>query len=212
MRMAGRHFCVPFPRPEGLHDILRIAQSVMFDNGAFTIWRQGGRLDPAAFYKWLEPILSPPHWAVVPDEIDGDLEAQYRLLSTWPWQTFGYANCAAVFHLHMPLSHLGFLCNAYPKVCLGSSGQFANIGTDAWTRRMDEIFNFLAQRRVMPWIHGLRMLGCADGPWPLSSADSTNVAQNFKRDGGCAECKAAPIDAMQPQRWKRRPEHPALFE
>ncbi|HSW83505.1 MAG TPA: hypothetical protein VLH12_08525 [Usitatibacter sp.] len=210
-RMAGRNFCVSFAKTQDLKTCLRIGQSVMFDNGAFTIWKQGGRLDVQAYYRWLEPILKPPHWCVIPDEIDGTLEQQHALLSTWPRETFGYENCAPVFHLHMPLAHLHFLCNAYPKVCLGSSGQFAEIGTDSWTRRMDEIFNFLARRRVMPWIHGLRMLGQAGGPWAMASADSTNVAQNWKRDYGCAECKAAPLDAIQPRVGRRRPEHPALF-
>lgn len=209
-RMAGRHFCVSFAHPADLKTCLRIGQSVMFDNGAFSIWRKGGRLDVQAYYKWLEPILTPPHWCVIPDAIDEPLEAQQQLLGNWPRETFGYENAAPVFHLHMPLSHLHFLCNGYPKVCLGSSGEYAEIGTDRWTRRMDEIFNFLAKRRTMPWIHGLRMLGQHSGPWPMASADSTNVAQNFKRDGGCAECKAAPIDSRQPQPWRKRPEHPEL--
>jgi len=208
--MAGRHFCVSFAADHDLAACLRIGQSVMFDNGAFSIWRKGGRLDVRAYYEWLAPNLVPPNWAVVPDEIDGSIEAQYALLSTWPRQVFGYENSAAVFHLHMPLPHLHFLCNAYPKVCLGSSGEFADIGSAAWCRRMDAIFNALACRRVMPWIHGLRMLGHAGGPWPMASADSTNVAQNFKRDGGCAECKAGPIDAIQPKARRRRPEHPEL--
>lgn len=211
-RMAGRHFCVSFAAPNDLKTCLRIGQSVMLDNGAFSHWRRGGELDVQAYYRWLEPILTPPHWCVVPDKVDGTLEEQHAMLSTWPRQTFGYDNCAAVFHLHMPLSHLHFLCNAYPKVCLGSSGEYAEIGTDRWTRRMDEIFNFLWKRQRMPWIHGLRMLGQHSGPWPMASADSTNVAQNFKRDTGCAECKAAPIDARQPApKWFHRPEQGPLW-
>jgi hypothetical protein len=105
------------------------------------------------------------------------------------------------------------MVNAYPKVCLGSSGEFWEIGTAAWCSRMDEIFNYLARTESrMPWIHGLRMLGQHSGPWPLASADSTNVAQNFKRDTGCAECKAAPIDGRQPApRWNLRPEQSKLI-
>lgn len=212
-RMAGRHFCVSFAHPNDLKTCLRIGQSVVLDNGAFSTHTRGAEFDAPGFYKWLEPVLAPPHWAVVPDSIGGDLEAQYKLLSTWPRQTFGYDNCAAVFHLHHPLSHLDFLANAYPKVCLGSSGEFWEIGTAKWCARMDEIFNLLAKRRVMPWVHGLRMLGQHSGPWPMASADSTNVAQNFKRDTGCAECKAAPIDGRQPAAtWKPRPGQVQLFD
>lgn len=212
-RMTGRHFCVSFAQDQDLKTCMQIGQSVMLDNGAFSIWRRGGKLDVPAYYKWLEPLLAPPHWAVVPDAIDEPLEAQQRLLGTWPRETFGYANCAPVFHLHMPLTHLHFLCSAYPKVCLGSSGEYRDPGTAAWAHRMDAIFNYLAKLRVMPWIHGLRMLGQHSGPWPLASADSTNVAQNFKRDTGCAECKAKKIDAHQPStKWSKRPEQGGLFK
>lgn len=212
MRLAGRHFCVSFAHPQDLSVCLQIGQSVMLDNGAFSIWRKGGDLDVDAYYRWLEPILTPPHWAVIPDVIDGPLEAQQRMRSTWPRETLGYRNCSAVWHLHMPIEELFFLADAYPKVCLGSSGQWRDPGTPQWCARMDVIFNALAKRGPMPWIHGLRMLGQMDGGWPFASADSTNVAQNFKRDTGCAECKAAPIDAKQPaSHWTPRPEQSEIF-
>lgn len=213
-RMAGRHFCVSFAKPQDLRTCLRIGQSVMFDNGAFSAFTRGLPFDVAGYYRWLEPILAPPHWCVVPDAIDGTLEDQHRLLSTWPRETLGYASCAPVFHLHMPLKHLHFLVNAYPTVCLGSSGEFWEIGSTAWCGRMDAIFNYLGKNfRRMPWIHGLRMLGQHSGPWPLASADSTNVAQNWKRDTGCAETKAAPIDGRQPSSgWTQRPEQSSIFE
>jgi hypothetical protein len=211
-RMAGRNFCVPFPRPESLNICLQIGQMLMFDNGAFSVYTRGETFDVKGYYAWLEPILRPPHWAVVPDAIGGSLEDQYRLLLTWPRETFGYANCAAVFHLHMPMEHLHFLLNAYPKVCLGSSGEFWDVGSHKWRGRMDEIFNYVEKKFTQrPWIHGLRMLGQVDG-WPLASADSTNVAQNYKRDTGCAECKAAPIDAQQAAaEWTPREIQQGLF-
>jgi hypothetical protein len=63
----------------------------------------------------------------------------------------------------------------------------------------------------VPWVHGLRMLGQAEGPWPLASADSTNVAQNHHRTG-CAECMAQPLDAINPPAlWAARPLQEALL-
>jgi len=200
-RMAGRHFCVSYARPDQLDICLKIGQSVMLDNGAFSSFTRGEKFDPKGFYSWLEPILAPPHWAVVPDVIGGTLEEQHAMLSTWPRRTLGYENCAPVFHLHMPLNHLFYLVNAYPKVCLGSSAEYWQVGSPKWCGRMDEIFNYLAQKFTrMPWIHGLRMLGQTDGGWPFASADSTNVAQNFKVRTGCANCMAETIDAQQPSR------------
>ena len=203
LRMKGRNFCVPFADDRDKQTCLQIGQSVMFDNGAFTAYRTGAKIDTAAYYRWLEPVLRHPHFAVVPDVIDGTVEDQHRMLAQWPRETLGYDCAAAVFHLHLPLTHLFALCNGFDKVCLGSSGEFWSVGSPSWCRRMDEIFNELTKRGYRTWIHGLRMLGQTDGGWPLASADSTNIAQNFKP--GCAECMADSLDATQPSaQWSRR--------
>lgn len=77
-RMRGRNFCVPYPRPDNLAHCLRIGQSIMFDNGAFSVKTRGEVFDLHGFYEWVEPHLQHPHWAVVPDEIDGTVEQQRR--------------------------------------------------------------------------------------------------------------------------------------
>lgn len=204
-RMDGRNFCVSFERPDNLKHCLQIAQSVMFDNGAFSAKTRGAEFDLQGFYAWVEPILAHPHWAVVPDVIDGTVEQQREMVATWPYRReFGIP----VWHLGLPISYLIELCDDWGRVCFGSAGAYWQIGTPAWCGRMDEAFNALVRTfgSQMPWVHGLRMLGQVDGPWPLASADSTNVAQNFKRDTGCAECKAAPIDALNPlPLWAPRP-------
>jgi hypothetical protein len=65
---------------------------------------------------------------------------------------------------------------------------------------MDEAFNALvnAYGRQIPWVHGMRMLGQSVGPWPLASADSTNVAVNHSRQLQCAGCMAKRIDSNNP--------------
>lgn len=203
-RMAGRCFCVPYPKPQDAKTCLRIAQSIMFDNGAFSVKTRGLQFDEAGFIRWVEPMLAHPHWAVVPDVIDGTEEQQRAMVKRWPLPS---DMSAPVFHLGLSVDYLLELVDHWPKVCLGSSGAFWDVGGPAWCGRMDVIFNELAKRRRhMPWLHGLRMLGQASGPWPLASADSTNVAQNFKRDTGCAECKARPIDSTNPPPlWMVRP-------
>lgn len=205
LTLAGKNFCVSFAEPRDIDACLSIGQSVMFDNGAFSCFTRGAKLDEKAFYRWLEPILAPPHFAVVPDAIGGDVEAQHRLMLTWPRETFGYQNACAVWHLDKPFSHLHHLIFAFPKVALGSAGEFWEVGSDRWCRRMDQTFNEIERvHKQMPWIHGMRMLGQASGPWPLASADSTNVAQNFKRNTGAALPMADAIDAKNPaRRWKK---------
>lgn len=204
LRMAGRHFCISMVDDRQLVAALQIGQSVMFDNGAFSAYNRGAPFDPVKYYDWLAPVLGNPHWAVIPDVIDGELERQRELIASWP---YGDQLGAPVWHLHEPIEWLLELSDAWPRICLGSSGMYWDIRTPLWCGRMDEAFNALARHHSrLPWIHGLRMLGQAGGDWPLASADSTNVAQNFKRDTGCAECKAAALDAIQtPSLWNPRP-------
>lgn len=198
-RMVGRHFCVSFARPDNLRTCLQIGQSLMLDNGAFSAYTQGRALDTLAYYRWLSDILAPPHWAVIPDVIDGDVGQQRDLIQQWP-QEYGHLG-APVWHLGLPIDWLLELCDRFPRVCLGSSGAFWKVGGEAWCRRMDEAFNALHRTERLTWIHGLRMLGQTDGGWPLASADSTNVAQNFKLRTGCAECMANRVDAQQSATW-----------
>lgn len=212
LRMAGRHFCVSFAADQDRKTCLQIGQSVMFDNGAFSAFTRGAAFDEEGYYRWLEPHLAHPHFAVIPDVIDGTLERQRELIARWP---FHASLGAPVWHLAESLDHLRSLIGAgrWPRVCFGSSGAYWDVGSSTWCTRMDEAFNAIERTfKTMPWIHGLRMLGQTNGDWPLASADSTNVAQNWKRDVGCAECKAAPIDARQtPARWAVRETQQPLF-
>lgn len=195
-RMAGRMFCVSYASPQDLATCLRIGQSVMLDNGAFSAKTRGFAFDRDGFYRWIEPNLGHPHWAVVPDVIDGTVEQQRAMVATWPYRReFG----VPVWHLGLPIEYLLEICDEWGRVCLGSAGAYWKVGTTAWCGRMDEAFNAMARTfgRV-PWVHGLRMLGQAAGPWPLASADSTNVGRNFKDGIVCAECMAQRIDAVNP--------------
>lgn len=196
--MAGRMFCVSYASPQDLATCLRIRQSVMLDNGAFSVYTRGIPFDRDGFYAWIEPHLAHPHWAVVPDEIGGSVEQQRSMVATWPHRKeYG----APVWHLGLPLEYLFDLCNDWQKVCIGSSGEFWQVGSPAWCGRMDETFNALVRQfGKVPWLHGLRMLGQSAGPWPLASAESTNVGRNHNNTGSttCAACMAKRIDSINP--------------
>lgn len=195
--LRGEHFCVSYFRPDNLKTCLRIGQSVMLDNGAFSSKTLGVPFDIKGFYEWLEPILGHPHWAVVPDVIDGTVEQQREMVKTWP---FPRSLGVPVWHLGLPVEYLFELCDDWGKVCIGSSGAYWNVGSPTWANRMDDVFNQLsAKYRRLPWLHGLRMLGQGKERWPLASADSTNVAVNHKERKQCVRCMAKSIDAENPQ-------------
>ena len=95
-----------------------------------------------------------------------------------------------VWHLDKPLSYLDELCDGgWAGICLGSAGKYWEIGSTLWEHRMREVYEHLARRGPLPWLHGLRMLAQVSS-WPLASADSTGLAQNYARDTGCTHCKA----------------------
>lgn len=200
--VVGKNVCISHATTRKPQEqwALKNAQSVMWDNGAFTFYRSGQEFDLNAYYGWLEDKLGHPHWGVVPDVIGGTLEQQKDLLATWPYpKSLG----APVWHLGMPLEYLLELCDEWPKVCLGSSDKYWKVGGPEWHARMDETFDYLcSKRRVLPWLHGLRMLAQLTKEWPLSSADSVNVSRNYKTAGKCPGCMANRIDAGNPPlRW-----------
>lgn len=169
----------------------------MLDNGAFSCKTRGLKFDLNGFYEWAEKHLNHPHWAVVPDVIDGTLEQQREMVKTWPFRKeFGIP----VWHLGMTIDYLLELGDTWGRVCFGSSGEYWNIGNTKWCGRMDEAFNALTKTfgSKIPWIHGLRMLGQSSGPWPLASADSTNVAVNHHINNKCPNCMATRIDSTNP--------------
>lgn len=200
LAMAGRHFCVSYARPDDEAVCRRIGASVFFDNGAFSVFkgvvpRRAGGLD--GFAGWVDQRLIPPHWCAIPDVIGGSEDDQRTLVASW---SIPKSLSAPVWHIH--LSH-DWLCDlvdrGFYKVCFGSSGEFWDTKSDAWTKRVDETFDMLIRRygRV-PNLHMLRAMDRASkGPWPFASADSTNVARNHARTG-CAETMAARIDSTNP--------------
>jgi hypothetical protein len=176
----------------------------MLDNGAFSCFTRKVPFDLHGFYEWIDPILAHPHWAVVPDVIGGDVETQREMVKTWP---FGKQYGIPVWHLGLPLDYLFELCDEWGRVCLGSSGEFWQVGSPRWSAKMDETFNALARRYPrLPWTHGLRMLGQGSNEWPLSSADSTNVAVNHSRQKECPGCMAKRINSQNPPtKWADKP-------
>lgn len=210
LKMAGKNFCVSFANPGDADWCLQHGQSVMWDSGAFTAYTQKKPVDWERYYAWLEARLGHPHWAVVPDVIDGTVGAQRALVEQWPFRRqFG----APVWHMGLPIDYLLELSEAWPRVCFGSSGRFWQVGSDEWCRRADEAFNALAKRGPLPWVHMLRGLALSGDRWPFASADSVNVARNFKDGPTCPERMARRIDAVQnPITWQLKAEQKDMFD
>ena len=181
---AARHAMVSFANPEQMEICAEICQSVVLDNGAFTAWKQGKPHDFQGYVGWCRKWLKHPavEWAVIPDVIDGDEEANDDHLLWWPFPL----HCSVpVYHMHESLERLERLAAEYPRIALGSSGEYAVIGNDAWWTRMADMMNIVCDKDGCPKakLHGLRMLDPGVfSKLPFASADSTNVARNVGMD------------------------------
>ena len=179
----------------------------MLDNGAFSRWMAGARgpQDWTGYYEWVERWSDyRTMWAVIPDVIDGDLSANMDLIQQWP---HGSRVGAPVWHMHEPISHLLWMAERWPRICIGSSGEYRAVGSASWRRRMDTAFNRLcdAAGRVPCDIHMLRGMALSGDCYPFTSLDSTNIARNHQRDGDPA-LLAARLDAIQcPPVYLRQP-------
>ncbi len=176
--IGGRHYCVSFAHPSDVQRAHDFGQSVMLDNGAFSVWKRGYQANWDGYYEWTDRWLNyPTTWAVIPDVITGTAEDQDALLAQWPHGDRG----APVWHMHEPIGRLLRLTDGFSKVCIGSSAEYATVLSPAWRRRMDEAWDALelVYKRT-PWTHMLRGLQCVKHGWPFASVDSTDVARNHK--------------------------------
>jgi hypothetical protein len=186
--IAGGHAFVSFRYPDQLGLVLECASSFAVDNGAFSAWISGKPVtDWTPFYEWVAELHRYPSFdfAVIPDLIDGDEQANDALLAEWTWRGKDAHVGAPVWHLHESLERLERLAFEWPRVCLGSSGDFVQIGTTKWWNRMSEAMDILCDRSGRPIckLHGLRMLNPeVFTRFPFASADSTNIAQNIGID------------------------------
>lgn len=211
-RMKGKSFCVSFANPADADWCLANGQMVLWDNGEYVFYRRrikeniphstAAAMDKSKFYAWVEPRLGHPHWAVIPDIIGGSVEDNLALIKQWP---FRKALSAPVWHLDEPISHLIDLVEmGFERICFGSAGAFWQVGSPAWCIQIEAAFNALIHHfGHLPWIHMLRGLAMCGDIFPFASADSVNVARNFKDTNADPERMARRIDAIQcPVTWK----------
>ena len=210
LELAGRNFCVSHAAPQDLARAHLIGQSVMLDNGAFSAWKSGKATNWEGFYKWCDPWLDcPTTWAVIPDVIDAGTQEQDALLREWPHGHKG----APVWHMDEPIARLLRLCDEWPRVCIGSTAEFAVVMSDAWCRKMDEVWNEISARhRRTPWVHMLRGMQLSGKQYPFASVDSTDIARNHNQPHQSPRKMADRWDGAQcPPRWEKRPQQLELI-
>lgn len=209
--LAGRHFCVSHAAPQDVDRAHKIGQSVMLDNGAFSAWKSSRSTNWPAYYSWSERWLqSPSTWAVIPDEIDAGAQVQDALIRQWPHGEKG----APVWHMDESTDRLLRLIDEWPRVCIGSTEEYAVVLSEPWERRMDEAWNLIAQSRsFLPNLHMLRGMQLSGLRWPFASVDSTDIGRNHNRPQNTPKAMAERWDARQvPISWTHRPKQEDMFD
>lgn len=179
---TGRHALISYAHPNDTGVVMECCQTFCLDNGAFSFWKSGTPVDWDKYMEWVLGLSRHPNFDfwLIPDVIDGTEDDNWRLM-------FKYGRLAPygvpVYHFHESLEYLEKLVANYPRIALGSSAQWATVGTDSWWARMTEIMDVCTDENGLPKskLHGLRMLDPEIfSKLPLSSADSTNAVQNAK--------------------------------
>lgn len=181
---TARHAFISFVCQQQLHLAAEVCQSFALDNGAFTLWKQGGKVDWQLFYQFVEEWRRHPRfdWAVVPDVIEGSEADNNALANEWPLPRH---QAAVVWHTNESIDRLVMLANEWPRVAIGSSGEYDAGQPLKLIARMLTVLPHICDANGYPIckLHGLRMLNQRIfRELPLTSADSTNVARNIGVD------------------------------
>ena len=163
--------------------VAAFALSAIVDNGAFSYWKSGTVIDDwSFFYDKLAKVYHHPKIAffVIPDVITGGESENDELIRQVPAEFRDKA--APTWHMHESIRRLLVLADTWPRVCIGSSGEYAAVRSKPWIRRMHHAMKALIVTGRAPLLHGLRMLdGRVMGNYPLATADSTNLATNVPK-------------------------------
>lgn len=180
---------VSFARPEQLKKILKIAESVVLDNGAFSVWRKAKKTQEVVdweshwskYYCWVLANYALIDWFIIPDVIEGTEEENDLLLDRVPTSLKDKA--VPVWHSVESLDRLERLCRSYPRVAIGLCGPHTMTTSKKAQARLQEAFEHIyIKNQLDTQIHGLRILdGRVLGKFPFASGDSTFVATNVPK-------------------------------
>jgi hypothetical protein len=182
--LSRGHGFVAYATPQQIRLVAEVCRSFAIDNGAFIFWQNDREPDWPAFYTWLAHWIFHPRldFVVIPDKIEGTEAENDALIEAWP---YGKEKGAPVWHTNESPERLQRLAREFPRVCIGSSGEYDVKWKDKYLARVKEVLHPICNSQGFPTtkIHLLRGLNPAIfTKLPASSADSTNVGRNIGID------------------------------
>lgn len=214
--LSGKNFFVSFWRPDQIGLVSEIASTFAIDNGAFSAYSNGAKVDWEKYkdfvHEWMLPNMN---FHVIPDVIGGTWQENMELIREWD-----VPRAAPVWHMAEPLEMLGQLVRNFEVVCIGGHvGVYGDVGNTVWWNRIDEAMGIACDDHGKPKckIHGLRLLDPALRSIPFYSADSSNLARHLTQSG-MSKRTAALLIAERTEskpgalRWEGIPRQQNLFE
>ena len=199
--MPGGSFCVSYFAPRDLdRAIASIGEDEMLilDNGAFSAWKKGIELDTeywAGFWKWAIDAMRrcPNAVAVIPDVIGGS-EIENWNKAAEAIRDFVPADLTGrlmyCWHINESLELLNKAARLFNFIAFGSCEEY---DIAKGSKRGSKFYNRIVKAMSVidaievfelgtrPWVHMMRGLGALDRI-RFDSADSTNLAINYKRN------------------------------
>ena len=181
--LKARHAFISFAHPNQLGLASEICQSFALDNGAFTFWKTGKKIDWSNYYKFIAKWKNHPRFdfAIIPDVIDGGEKENDKLIMAWPHGSCG----VPVWHMNESDERFIRLCKTFDRVAIGSCGEYDVSKPRKAVEKLKDVIRHVVDDNGYPItkLHGLRMLNKQVFQHiPISSADSTNVARNIGID------------------------------
>lgn len=179
--LTNRNSLVSFANQQDVEIAFENCDKVILDNGAFTMWTKGKKVNWDDYYKWVE-LYSNREFYFIPDVIDGSEDENDALLEDNP-----FSDGVPIWHIAESFDRLERLIDKYDFIAIGSSGEYSTLGTPKWHSRMDNVMKIICDEDGIPNVK-IHMLRCLNPKiftkYPFYSGDSTNLARNHKRDGG----------------------------
>jgi len=180
----SRHAFISFANPGQLPLASEICQSFALDNGAFSFWTKKRVVSWSQYYDFVSRWANHPRFSfvIIPDVIGGNSAENDALIAEWP---HGKVTGVPVWHMNEPDDRFIRLCHEYPRVAIGSMGEYDARRPKDCAARLRDLIRHVVDENGYPItkLHGLRMLNKdLFKRIPLSSADSTNVARNIGID------------------------------
>lgn len=191
--LTNKNALISFANPQDLEIAIKTCNKIILDNGAFSFWTKKKSVNWAEYYQWVCKNYEKIDHFIIPDVIDGTEKENDDLIVHFMKKVrFGYGfhhlykKAIPVWHIDESFERLKNLMQHFSYIAFGSSGKYAQLGTEKWHDRMNEAMKIVCNKEGKPQVK-IHMLRCLNPKiftkYPFYSGDSTNLARNHNRDG-----------------------------